>query len=227
MKVFTSIFVFSLGVSFLFSSLPAFSIGEEVVFELKREKARKKNQKRRKKTTPPKFKLKSFSYNEDFLVFNEKIKSDLKKGSVLRVNVPYPVIASFSEEFPVYGIITHPFKGVAAGKIRGVKNTNKALVSFDEVIVNGDIHAIESFPVFIEGDLKESFFKDIALNFFESLPSVLALTLKTQIPQTGIHFINTDLKGKVGKLSVVETEKRKLVQYLELKNIKIFKIIIK
>ncbi|MDE0119836.1 MAG: hypothetical protein OXM55_07500 [Bdellovibrionales bacterium] len=227
MKVFTSIFIFSLGVSFLFSSLPAFSIGEEVVFELKREKARKKNQKKRKKTIPSKFKRKSFSYNEDFLVFNEKLKADLKKGSVLKVNIPYPVIASFNEEFPIYGIVVHPFRGVVAGKIRGVKNTNKALLSFDEVIVSGDTHSIESFPVFIEGDLKESFFKDIALNFFESLPSVLALALKTQIPQTGIHFINTDLKGKVGKLSVMETEKRKLVQYLELKNIKLLKLVIK
>ena len=101
------------------------------------------------------------------------------------------------------------------------------MISFDEVIVNGDIHAIESFPVFIEGDLKESFFKDIALNFFDSLPSVLALALKTQIPQTGIHFINTDLKNKMGKLSTLEAEKKQSLQYLELKNIKLLKLVIK
>ena len=87
--------------------------------------------------------------------------------------------------------------------------------------------ALNSFPVFLNGNLKESLLKDIALNFFESLPSVLALALKTQIPQAGIHFINTDLQNKMGKLSSLEIEKRKRQEYLELNDIKLLKVVIK
>ena len=105
--------------------------------------------------------------------------------------------------------------------------SDKALISFDEIIVNGEESAIETFPVFINGDLRETLFKDIALNFFESLPSVLGLALRTKIPQTGIHFINTDLKNKIGKFSVLEAEKKQSLQYLELKNIKLLKLVIK
>ena len=204
----------------------AFSMEEEVVFELKRE-SKKSNQEKRKKSIPLKFRRHSFSYSDDFVVFNEKPKSDLKKGTALRVNIPYPVIASFSEEFPVYGVVTYPFKAVLSGKIKGVKNTNKALILFDEIILNDEAQSINSFPVFLNGNLKESLLKDIALNFFESLPSVLALALKTQIPQAGIHFINTDLQSKMGKLSSIETEKRKRQEYLELESIKLLKVVIK
>ena len=198
---------------------------EEVVFELKRET--KKSKKQIKKTLPLKFKRQSFSYNEDFLIFNERSASKLKKGTVLRVNIPYSVIASFTEEFPVYGVVTYPFKAVLSGKIKAIKNTNKALVNFDEIIVNGEQTTIQSFPIFINGDLRESLLKDIALNFFESLPSVLALALRTQIPQTGIHFINTDLKNKTGKLTTLETEKKRSLQYLEIEHIKLLKLVIK
>ena len=205
----------------------AFSIEEEVVFELKREKTKKQNQTKKKKTLPLKFKRRSFSFSKDFLIFNEKPASHIKKGTALRVNIPYPVIASFTEEFPLYAIVTYPFKAVLSGKIKGVKNTNIASVIFDEVIVNGEKTAIESFPIFLNGDLRESLLKDIALNFFDSLPSVLGLALRTQVPQTGIHFINTDLQNKMGKLSIIETEKRKRIQYLELKDIKLLKVVIK
>ena len=138
-----------------------------------------------------------------------------------------PLIASFNEPFPVYGISVSPFHGIVSGTIKGVKNTNKALISFDEIIIGGQVQSIQSFPVFLEGDLKESLFKDIALNFFESLPSVLALALRTQIPGAGIHFINSDLQNKVGKLSTLETERKKQLQYLEIKDISLLKIIVK
>ena len=137
------------------------------------------------------------------------------------------MIASFNEEFPLYGVIVSPFPGVLSGKIKGLKNTNKALISFDEIIMNEEPRAIKSFPVFLEGDLKEALLKDIFLNFFESLPSVLALALRTQIPSSGIHFINSDLQNKVGKISFIEQEKRRRLQYLELKNIKLFKVVIR
>ena len=226
MKFFTFLVCFLfLPVSFFPCS--TFSMEEEIVFELKRESKKSKAKTKRKKTLPSKFKRQSFSYSKDFLVFNEKPSSSIKKGTALRVNIPYPVIASFTEEFPVYGIVTYPFKAVLSGKIKAIKNTNKASVAFDEIIVNGEQTAIKSFPVFINGDLKESLFKDIALNFFESLPSVLALALRTQIPQTGIQFINTDLKNKMGKLSVLEAEKKQSLQYLELSNIKLLKLVIK
>ena len=191
----TLIFCF-LFLSIFFFPYFAFSIEEEVVFELKREKTKKQNQTKKKKTLPLKFKRQSFSFSKDFLIFNEKPASHIKKGTALRVNIPYPVIASFTEEFPLYAIVTYPFKAVLSGKIKGVKNTNKASVIFDEVIVNGEKTAIESFPIFLNGDLKESLLKDIALNFFDSLPSVLGLALRTQIPQTGIQFINTDYRTK-------------------------------
>lgn len=213
--------------SFFFFPHSAFSIEEEVVFELKREKTKKQSSTKKKKTTLKKFKRQSFSFSKDFLIFNEKPASSIKRGTALRVNIPYPVIASFSEEFPLYAIVTYPFKAVLSGKIKGVKNTNKALVIFDEVILNNETTAIESFPIFLNGDLRESILKDIALNFFESLPSVLGLALRTQIPQSGVQFINTDLQNKMGKLSIVETEKRKSLQYLELKNIKLLKVVIK
>lgn len=213
-------------ICFLFPN-SVLSMEEEVVFELKREIKKSKNQTRRKKTTPLKFKRQSFSYGKDFLIYNKKPSSSLAKGTALRVNIPYPVIASFTEEFPVYGIVTYPFKGVLSGKIKALKNTNKASITFDEMIVNGEKTAIESFPVFINGDLRESLFKDIAINFFESLPTVLGLALRTQVPQAGIHFINTDLQNKVGKLSVVETEKRKRLQYLEFPSTKLLKVVIK
>ena len=227
MKLFSLLFFFALLTVFFCVSFSAFSMEEEVFFELRREIKKSKKQTERKKTLPLKFKRQSFSYNKDFLIFNEKPSFNLKKGSVLRVNIPYSVIAGFNDEFPVYGVVTSPFKGVVSGKIKGVKNTKKALINFDEIIVNGDRTAIESFPVFINGNLKESLVKDIALNFFENLPSVLALALKTQIPQTGIHFINTDLQNKMGKLSIIETEKRKNLQYLEFKNIKLLKLVTK
>lgn len=211
---------------FAFFSYSSFGMEEEMVFELRRE-AKKSNPIKKRKTIPLKFKRKSFSYNKDFLVFNEKSNSSLKKGSILRANIPYPVIASFDEEFPIYGIVVHPFNGIVSGKIKGVKNTNKALIVFDEIIVNSSPQKIESFPVFLNGDLKESLFKNIALNFFESLPSILALSLKTKVPPSQIHFVNTDLKNKMENLSVIETEKRKLLQYLEFKDIKLFNIIIK
>ena len=200
---------------------------EEVVFELKREIKKSKNQTKRKKTTPLKFKRQSFSYSKEFLIYNKKPSSSLEKGRALRVNIPYPVIASFTEEFPVYGIVTYPFKGVLSGKIKALKNTNKASVIFDKMIVNGEKTSTQSFPVFINGDLRESLFKDIAINFFESLPSALSLALKTQIPQAGIHFINTDLQNKAGKLSIIETEKRKRLQYLEFPRIKLLTVVIK
>ena len=200
---------------------------EEVLFELKREIKKSINETKRKKTTPLKFKRQSFSYSKEFLIYNKKPSSSLEKGRVLRVNILYPVIASFTEEFPVFGIVTYPFKGVLSGKIKALKNTNKASVVFDEMIVNGEKTAIESFPVFINGDLRESLFKDIAINFFESLPSILGLALRSQIPEAGIHFINTDLQKKIGKLSILETEKRKSLQYLELSSIKLLRIVIK
>ena len=203
------------------------SIEEEVVFELKRENKKPKHHTKNIKSLLLKFKRNSFSYSKDFLIFNEKPVFEIKKGAVLKLHIPYPVIASFTEEFPIYSIVIYPFKAVVSGKIKAIKNTNKALITFDEIIVNGEKSAIEAFPVFINGDLKESLFKDIALNFFESLPSVLSLALRSQIPKAGIHFINTDLKNKIGKLSILESEKKQTLQYLELKNIKILRIIIK
>ena len=204
-----------------------FGMEEEVLFELKREIKKSTNQTKRKKTTPLKFKRQSFSYSKDFLIYNKKPSSNLEKGTALRVNIPYPVIASFTEEFPVFGIVTYPFRGVLSGKIKALKNTNKASINFDEMIVNAEKTAIESFPVFINGDLRESLFKDIAINFFESLPSILGLALRSQVPESGIHFINTDLQNKTGKLSILETEKRKPLQYLELSSIKLLRVVIK
>ena len=226
MKFVTFLFCFLLPLLWLFS-YSSFSVEEEVVFELKREIKKSKSKTKRKKTIPLKFKRQSFSFQKDFLIFNEKPTSDLKKGTALRVNIPYPVIASFTEEFPVYGIVTYPFKGIVAGKIKALKDTNKASITFDELILNGELSAIKTFPIFVNGDLRESLFKDIALNFFESLPAVLGLALRTQIPTAGVHFINTDLKNKVGKLSVIETEKRKRLQYLELPSIRLLKLVIK
>ena len=148
------------------------------------------------------------------------------KGSAGGYGGQNSVIASFTEEFPLYGIMTYPFRAVLSGKIKAIKNTNKALINFDEMIVNDESSTIETFPVFVDGDLRESLFKEIALSFFESLPSILASALRTQIPQAGVHFINTDLQNKVRKLSVLETEKQTL-QYLELKDIKLLKLVIK
>ena len=200
---------------------------EEVVFELKREIKKSKSQTGRKKTIPKEFRRQSFSYSKDFLIYNKKPSSSLEKGRALRVNIPYPVIASFTEEFPVFGIVTYPFKGVLSGKIKALKNTNKASIIFDEIIINGEKRAFESFPIFINGDLRESFFKDIAINFFESLPTLFGLALRSEAPGAGIHFINTDLQSKVGKLSSIEEEKRKRLQYLEFPNIKLLKVVIK
>ena len=205
---------------------PCFAFSEDVFFELKREIKKSKKQTNRKKTLQ-KFKRKSFSFQKDFLIFNEKPKFDIKKGTALRVNISYPVIAGFTEEFPLYGIVFHPLKAVISGKIKAVKNTNQALIQFDEIIVNDEKTAIETFPVFVRGDLRESLFKDMALNFFESLPSILALALRTKIPETGIHFINTDLQNKMKNLSILEVEKKQSLGYLEFKNIKLLKVIIK
>ena len=210
---------------FLFPN-SAFSMEEEVVFELKREIKKSQSQTKRKKTIPLRFKRKSFSYSEEFLIYNKKPSSSIK-GRALRVNIPYLVIASFTEEFPVFGIVTYPFKGVLSGKIKALKNTNKASIIFDEIIVNGEKRATQSFPIFINGDLRESFFKDIAINFFESLPTLFGLALRSEAPGAGIHFINTDLQNKVGKLFSIETEKRKRLQYLELPSIKLLKVVIK
>ena len=224
MKFFNKLFLLVIFYSFSFT---AFSLEGEAVFKLKRKEKKQEEVKKKGPPVPLKFRRNSFTYSKDFVIYNEPPKSNLKPGTVLRVNIPYPAIASFNEEFPVYGIVVSPFSGIVSGKIKGVNNTNKALVSFDEIIVNQESRKIKSFPVFIEGDLKEALLKDVFLNFFESLPSVLALALRTQIPQTGIHFINTDLQNKMGNLSFIEKEKRKRLQYLELKNIKLFRLIIR
>ena len=200
---------------------------EETVFELRRVIKKSTPKKKKKKTIPPRFKRQSFSYNKEFLIFNEHPISSLKKGLVLRVNIPYPVIASFNEEFPVYGVIVFPFSGVISGKIKGIQNTNKALLSFDEVIVKEKLEKIQSFPAFLNGSLKESLFKDIALNFFENLPSVLSLTLQSRLPPTQIHFVNKDLETKISNLSNIGTEKRGQMQYLEFKDINLFQVVIK
>ena len=218
-------FLFSL---FLFFYPPSsFSVEEEVVFNLNKKKQKENVKPKKENPLPLEFRRKSFSYSDDFVVFNEKPASNLKPGTALRVNIPYPVIASFNEEFPVYAVVIYPFKAVISGKIKAVKNTDKALILFDEIILNDETQSIKSFPVFLSGNLKESLLKDIALNFFESLPSVLALALRTQIPQAGIHFINTDLQSKMGKLSIIEKEKRKKQEYLELKDIKLLRVVIK
>ena len=224
MKIFiSSSFLFLLVWLFPFAT---FSLDDEVMFKLKKRE-RKQTETKKKDPTPLKFRRESFSYSKDFVIYNEKSKSSLKPGTALKVNIPYPVIASFNEEFPLYGVIVSPFPGVLSGKIKGVKNTNKAQVFFDEIIMNNEARTIKSFPVFLDGDLKEALLKDIFLNFFESLPSVLGLALRTQIPSSGIHFINSDLQNKVGKLSFIEQEKRRRLQYLELNNIKLFKVVIR
>ena len=218
-----SAFLFSI----LFICLFSFQIGasqEDVVFELKRER---KQPVKRKKAIPQKFKRWSFAYSKDFVIFNEKSKPDLKPGTVLKIHIPYPLIASFSEEFPIYGIAVSPLQGIVSGKIRGVKDTNRASLSFDEIIISGKVQSVQSFPVFLEGDLKEALFKDIALGFFESLPSVLALALRERLPQPQIQFINTDLKNKMEKLSVVKKEREERMKYLEVKNPGIFQAVIK
>ena len=199
---------------------------EEVVFELKRNE-KKTGQAKGKKAIPQKFNRRSFSYNKEFVIFNERPKSRLKPGSVLKVSIPYPLIASFNEEFPVYGIVVNPFQGIASGKIQGVKDTNKALVSFNEIIIGGKVQAVQSFPVFMEGDLKEALFKDLALSFFENLPSALALALRSQVSEPQIQFINTDLKNKMGKLSVLEKKRKERMKYLEIKDPGLFQAIIK
>ena len=186
MKFFSnSVFLFTFISCSLFS-LPASSLEDEVVFKLKRKEKKQTETKTKKgNPVPLKFRRQSFSYSKDFVIYNEKPKSDLKPGTALRVNIPYPVIASFNEEFPIYGIVVSPFPGIVSGKIKGVKNTNKALISFDEIILNEESRKIKSFPVFFSGDLKEAILKDIFLNFFESLPTVLGLALRTQIPRQG------------------------------------------
>ena len=216
------LFGFALLLAFQAEAVPQ----EEVVFELKRDE-RKAGQTKGKKAIPLKFKRRSFSYSKDFVVFNERPKSRLKPGSVLKMSIPYPLIASFNEEFPVYGIVINPFQGIASGKIQGIKDTNKALVSFNEIIIGGKVQSIESFPVFMEGDLKEALFKDLALSFFESLPSALALALRSQVSEPQIQFINTDLKNKMGKLSVLEKKRKERMRYLEVKNPGLFQAIIK
>lgn len=210
-------------------SFPVLSEEDEIVFELKREEEKKSEQKqiKRKQPLPPRFKRHSFTFNKDFVIYNEKPKSHLKPGTVLRVNIPYPVIASFNEEFPVYGILVSPFPGIVSGKIKAIKNTNRALVFFDEIVFNGEIKTIQSFPVYLEGDLKEAFLKDIVLNFFESLPSVLTLALESKIPQSQVHFINTDLQSKMNDLSSLKQEEKRRLQYLEVKDIQLLRVAIK
>ena len=226
MKFFKFLFSICFIFSFLFS-FPALSLENEVVFKLLTRKKKPQPETKRKDPTPLKFRRQSFSYSKDFVIYNEPPKSNLRPGTALTVNIPYPVIASFNEEFPVYGVVISPFPGIVSGKVKGVKSTNTAQVLFDEIIIGGKARKIESFPVFIEGDLKEALLKDIFLNFFESLPSVLSLALKSQIPQSGIQFINTDLQNKMGKFSFLETEKRKRLEYLELKDIELFKVVIR
>ena len=224
MKFFSCLFfIFPFICSFF--PLPVLSLEDEVVFKLLTRK--KKEPAKRKDPTLLKFRRQSFSYSKEFVIYNEAPKSNLKPGTALRVNISYPVIASFNEEFPVYGVVISPFPGIVSGKIKGVQNTNKAQVFFDEIILSGKVRKIESFPVFFTGDLKEALLKDVFLNFFESLPSVLSLALRAQIPQSGIKFINTDLQNKMGKLSSLEMEKRKRLEYLELKDIEIFKVVIR
>lgn len=216
-------------VAVLIFSFSVLSEEDEVVFELKREEEKKSEQKqiKRKKPLPPRFKRHSFTFSKDFVIYNKRPKSHLKPGTALKVNIPYPVIASFSEEFPIFGIVISPFSGIVSGKIKAVKNTNRAFIVFDEIVFNGEVRAIQSFPLFLEGDLKETFLKDLLLNFFESLPSALTLALGPKIPQSQVHFINTDLKNKMGKFSSLKQEEKRRLQYLEIRDIQILRVAVK
>ena len=98
MKFFILIYFVLLFLPIFFFSYFALSMEDEVVFNLKRKKQKEEIQEKKKKPVPLKFRRQSFSYSEDFVVFNEKPKSDLKKGTFLRVNIPYSVIASFNEK---------------------------------------------------------------------------------------------------------------------------------
>ena len=226
---FNVLFSFYFLLSLLVFSFSSFCLGlqDDLVFQIKRKVKSVKKQEKRKKQVPLKFQRHSFSYSEDFVIFNEKAKSQLKSGTVLKIHIPQNIIAGFNEEFQVYGIALSPVKAVLSGNIKAIKNTNKALISFDEIILNDERKTIEAFPVFLTGDLKESLFKDIALNFVSALPSAVAL--KTQIPQTGLHFINTDLKRKMTEFSNKKGEKQdsKKLEYLEIKNTKFLKVVVK
>ena len=228
-------FRFLLALAFFSISFSCLGLKEEPLFQLKREiRASKKKTKKQTKggkqnSVPLKFQRHSFSYSEDFVVFNEKPKSHLKAGAVLKVHIPDNVIAVFDEEFQVYGVVVSPFRAVVLGKVRAIKSANKALIIFDEIILNGEKKAIGTFPLLLNGDLKESLFKDIVLNFSDSLPSILALALKTQVPQTGLHFITTDFKDKIAEFSNKEREKKKnqRLEYLKIKNTELLKLVVK
>ena len=221
----------------LFISYPlSFSAGalaEDSVFKIARKlKAPKKDKSKTetKKALPLEFRRQSFSYSEDFIIYKGKAKSHLKAGTFLKVYMPQITIASFNEEFKVYGFVISPVKAVLSGKIKAIKNTNKASIVFDEISYKSETKSIETFPLFLTGDLKKSFLKDIVLSFSDSLSSVLGFALKNQIPQTaGIHFISSDLKNEMSKLSAFEKQKQQneKLEYLEIKNIKLLRVIIK
>ena len=222
MKLFSYLFCLFF-LSFTFSS---FSMEEEIVFELKREIKKPTKQIKSKKTLPLKFKRKSFSFHKDFLIFNEKSVSHIKKGTVLQVHIFYETIASFEEENPIFGFIFKPFKAVVFGKIKAIKNTNKALILFNELIMDKEIKSIKTSPVFITGDLKESFLKDFFNKFFD----ILSTATNSYLGIFGndsykFHLLNTALQNQNKTFS--EREKDKRIKYLEFKKIKPFKIIIK
>ena len=216
---------------FIFFSLPyAFSLGEEKVFKLTKKFKETKKKAKRKKEIPLEFRRQSFSYSENFVIYNEKAKSQLKSETVLKVYIPQIVIAGFNEEFKIYGVMLKPFKAILSGKIRAIKDTNKALIVFNEITHKGETKVIETFPLFLNGNLKKSFLKDIVLNFSDSLSFVLGLALKNQMPQTaGIHFISSDLKNDISSFSIKQEQKQQnqKLEYLEVKNIKILKVIVK
>ena len=214
-------------------SFSAFGLTEEPVFKITKkfkETKKEKPKAKAKKNIPLEFQRQSFSYSEDFVIYNEKAKSHLKSGTILKIYIPQIVIAGFNEEFKVYSFVISPIKAILSGKARAIKNTNKALIIFNEITYKGETKSIETFPVFLNGELKKSLFKDILLNFSDSLSSVLGLALKNQIPQkTGIHFISSDFKHEMSKLSTIQEKKleNKKLEYLEIKNINFLKVIVK
>ena len=76
MRFFNKLFCFFIS-SFFFSS-SVFSMEDEIVFELKREEKKNLKQEKKIRPIPKKFRRESFIYSKDFVVFNEKPKSDFK-----------------------------------------------------------------------------------------------------------------------------------------------------
>ncbi|MDE0092369.1 MAG: hypothetical protein OXN83_03675 [Oligoflexia bacterium] len=228
-RFYLCLFHYSFYLAFVFSSFcfEAQSL-DDIIFEIKRG-VKEFERKQINKPKALEFQRKSFSYSDDFVILNKPPKSHLKSGTVLKVDFVFPFPPVNDEEIEALALVISPIKASLFGRVKAIKNSNQAVLTFNEIVFNDKVYSIETFPVFLKGKLKESFLKDIALGFFENIPVFISLGLSSANKALS-QFLNKELKNETKEIAQKKKQiqnKNQKMKALEINQIGIIKVIVK